>query len=78
MKKSELKKQIEIALDEIRPFLIADGGDIELVNFSNKKISVKFLGTCTDCLVNKMTLKNGVEATIKNRLPQIDEVIAIV
>jgi len=76
MNAKELKINVIKALDEIRPFLISDGGDIELVDITNNTVKVKLLGACTDCAVNKMTLKSGVEATIKKYAPQIIEVMA--
>lgn len=78
MNTKELEKKVLIALEEIRPFLITDRGDISLVSIKNNIVRIKFLGTCTDCGVNKMTLKSGVEATIKKYAPQIKEVLAVI
>lgn len=78
MTDKELYKTVEIALEEIRPFLKNDGGDIELVSIENQKlVKVKLLGTCIDCSVNQMTLKSGVEMTIKKHAPQIEQVVNI-
>ena len=77
MTKKETENNVEKALEEIRPFLINDGGDISLISINNNIVKVKFLGACTSCNINKMTLKNGVEATIIKYAPQIKEVIAI-
>ena len=68
---------IEKALDEIRPFLQSDGGNIELVDVKNDTVKVRLLGNCIDCSVNQMTLKNGVEMTIKKYAPQIEQVISV-
>jgi len=73
----ELQSNIEKALTEIRPFLQADGGDISLVSIDNNIVKVQLQGACISCSVNQMTLKNGVEATIKKYAPQIQEVISI-
>ncbi len=76
MTSDELKFNVEKALDEIRPFLQSDGGDIELVSIDNDtSVKVKLQGACVDCTVNQMTLKSGVEMTIKKYAPQIEEVI---
>ncbi len=76
MTSDELKLNVEKALDEIRPFLQSDGGDIELVSIDNDtSVKVKLQGACVDCTVNQMTLKSGVEMTIKKYAPQIEEVI---
>ncbi len=77
MSKEELKDNIEKALTEIRPFLEADGGNISLVSVDNGVVKVQLEGACISCSVNQMTLKNGVEATIKKYAPQIQEVISI-
>ena len=75
----ELKKNVEKALDEIRPFLQNDGGDISLLSIDDGKIvRVQLEGTCADCSVNQMTLKSGVELTIKKHAPQIEQVINVV
>jgi Fe-S cluster biogenesis protein NfuA len=75
---SELKSNIEKALDEIRPFLQNDGGDISLISIEDDKIvKVQLEGACVGCSVNQMTLKSGVEMTIKKYAPQIEKVINI-
>ena len=75
---SELKRNIEKALDEIRPFLQNDGGDISLISIEDDKIvKVQLQGACVGCSVNQMTLKSGVEMTIKKYAPQIEKVINI-
>ncbi|SEA66142.1 NifU family protein [Psychroflexus halocasei] len=71
----ELHDKVQVALEEIRPFLKNDGGDIELLEIEDDKhVKVKLLGTCIDCTVNQMTLKSGVEMTIKKHVPQIESV----
>ena len=77
MEKSNLKDRIETALDEIRPFLENDGGDISLIEVENKTVKVRFEGTCTTCSVNQMTLKSGVEMTIKKYAPEIENIVNI-
>lgn len=67
--------KIESALEELRPFLQKDGGDIELVNVEDNKVFVRLLGNCVGCPVNQMTLRAGVETTIKQYVPEITEVI---
>lgn len=78
MTSEELREKVEIALDEIRPFLQSDGGDISLLSIEDDKlVKVQLLGACVGCSVNQMTLKSGVEMTIKKHAPQIEEVINI-
>lgn len=78
MTSEELKINVEKALDEIRPFLESDGGNISLVSIEDdKKVKVQLEGACAGCSVNQMTLKSGVEMTIKKYAPQIEEVLNI-
>ena len=78
MNSKQIKLNVEKALDEIRPFLESDGGNISLVSIEdNKLVKVQLLGACTSCTVNQMTLKSGVEMTIKKYAPQIEKVINI-
>ena len=72
----ELMSKVEEALTEIRPFLQNDGGDIELVEIENDTlVKVRLKGNCIGCSVNQMTLKSGVEMTIKKFAPQIEQVV---
>ena len=76
MTTQELTLNIQKALDEIRPFLQSDGGDISLVSIEQDSIvNVRLEGACVGCSVNQMTLKSGVEMTIKKYAPQIEQVI---
>ena len=78
MSGEELKINVLKALDEIRPFLESDGGDISLVEIENGKlVKVQLHGACTSCSVNQMTLQSGVEMTIKKYAPQIERVINV-
>ena len=78
MGSTEIKEKVLFALDEIRPFLAADGGDISLVSIEEDRIvNVQLHGACVGCSVNQMTLKSGVEMTIKKYVPMIEQVINI-
>ncbi len=77
MTHTELLNNIEKALEEIRPYLITDGGNISFVSLDDNIVKVKLHGACIGCSVNQMTLKNGVEATIKKYAPQINEVVEV-
>ena len=78
MTSKEIKTNVEKALEEIRPFLQSDGGDITLISIDNdNSVKVKLEGNCIGCSVNQMTLKSGVEMTIKKYAPQIEEVINV-
>lgn len=73
-----LMDQINAALDEIRPHLIVDGGNIEVVELTDDmELKVKWMGNCEFCSMSAMTMKAGVEQAIKQMLPQIKKVTAI-
>lgn len=74
----ERLEKIEIALQSIRPFLQKDGGDVEFVELTADNIvKVRLLGACETCSMSAMTLRAGIEESIKNVLPEIKEVIAV-
>ena len=77
MTTEEIKLNVEKALDEIRPFLRSDGGDITLLSIeeNNTVVNVRLEGACTSCNINQMTMKTGVEMTIKKHVPQIEKVV---
>ena len=78
MTSEEIRLNVERALEEIRPFLKNDGGDISLIAIEDDKlVKVQLEGACVGCSVNTMTLKSGVEMTIKKYVPQIEKVLNI-
>jgi len=77
MELQELTATVEKALEEIRPFLISDGGNISLVSIEDNIVTVKLEGACVGCSINQMTLRNGVEASVKKHAPQIEKVVDI-
>lgn len=78
MTTEELTENVNKALDEIRPFLKSDGGDITLISIEeDKHVKVRLEGACTSCSVNQMTLRAGVETTIKKFAPQIETVVNV-
>jgi Fe-S cluster biogenesis protein NfuA len=78
MTTEELTIEVQKALAEIRPFLESDGGNISLISIEDDKhVKVRLEGACTNCSVNQMTLKAGVETTIKKYAPQIETVVNI-
>ena len=78
MTSEELRDNVEKALEEIRPFLQSDGGNISLLSIEDDKlVKVQLEGACISCSVNQMTLKSGVEMTIKKYAPQIEKVVNV-
>jgi Fe-S cluster biogenesis protein NfuA len=70
--------KIEVALQEIRPFLQDDGGDINFIELTDQwVVKVKLVGACSSCNISMMTLKNGVEVAIKHAVPEVKEVVEI-
>lgn len=72
-----MKKAIEKALAKIRPLLQRDGGDIELVEFSDGVVKVRLTGACKGCPMSQMTLKQGVERLLMKEVPGLKEVQAV-
>jgi Fe-S cluster biogenesis protein NfuA len=71
------EEDVEKALEEIRPMLQADGGDIELVGIEGNKVKVRLRGACAGCPAASMTLKHGVERVLKQRVPEVEEVVPV-
>ena len=73
-----LKEKVEAALERIRPVLQADGGDVELVEVGEDGIvKVRLKGACAGCPMSQMTLKQGIESTLKQEIPEVKEVISV-
>lgn len=73
-----MKEKIEIALESIRPYLKADGGDVELVEVTKEGyVKVKLIGACVNCPMSQMTLRAGVERALIREVPGIRRVEAV-
>jgi Fe-S cluster biogenesis protein NfuA len=70
-------ENVKTVLDEIRPALQADGGDVELVGVKDGIVSVRLTGTCGGCPMSTMTLKMGIERLLKQKLPEVKEVVNV-
>ncbi len=69
---------VQGVIDRVRPFLQRDGGDVQLVDITEDNIvRVKLVGACGSCPMSTMTLKNGIEAELKNSIPEIKAVVAV-
>ena len=77
VEEKDIINKIEEAITQLRPFLEADGGDIQLLRVENNIAQVKLLGACKDCNMSAMTLKAGVEEAVKKAVPQIVGVEAV-
>ncbi len=72
-----MNEKVEEALNEIRPALQADGGGVDLISVVDGVVSVKLTGACGGCPMSTMTLKMGIERVLKEKLPEIKEVVAV-
>ena len=78
MDKNNLKERVNKSLETIRPYLVSDGGNITLIDVTDDGIvKVRLEGACGSCPFSLMTLKNGVEQTLKKDIPEIKEVISV-
>jgi Fe-S cluster biogenesis protein NfuA len=73
-----LEEQVKLALDNVRPSLQADGGDVEFVSVSDDgTVSLKLTGACGSCPMSQMTLKMGIESYLKKEIPEVSAVIGV-
>jgi Fe-S cluster biogenesis protein NfuA len=72
-----MRDKIEAVLDKIRPSLIADGGNVKLVEVNDGVVKLKLTGACAGCPMSTMTLKNGIERILKQELPEVKEVVSV-
>ena len=73
-----MREKVEAALAQVRPALLADGGDVELVDVSDEGVvTVRLTGACGGCPMATMTLRHGIERILKAQVPQVKEVTAV-
>lgn len=72
-----IQKRVQEALDDIRPQIQMDGGDVQLVAVEGSTVKVRLVGHCAGCPMSQMTLKNGIEAHLKSVIPEIEKVEAV-
>ncbi len=73
----EIEKQIIEVIDEIRPFLINDGGNIEFVKYEDNIVYIKMQGACADCEMLDLTLSEGIEQAIITEIPEVKKVLNV-
>jgi Fe-S cluster biogenesis protein NfuA len=71
------ESRIVAILDEIRPYLQSDGGDLEFVSFEDGRVHLRLQGACTSCPSSIMTLKMGIENALREQVPEVQEVVAV-
>jgi Fe-S cluster biogenesis protein NfuA len=72
-----MREKVEATLSQVRPALLAHGGDVQLVDVSNGVVKVKLTGACGDCPMATITLRQGIERALKEQVPEVKEVVAI-
>ena len=72
-----MQDKVTEVLDKIRPMLMRDGGDVELVEVNDGTVKVKLTGACAGCPMSTMTLKMGIEKILKQEVPEVKEVVAV-
>ena len=70
-------EKVDQILDTVRPALIADGGNVELIDVTNNTVKLRLQGACAGCPMSQMTLKMGIERELKKHLPEIEQVISV-
>jgi Fe-S cluster biogenesis protein NfuA len=76
--REEIMLKISSAIDEVRPYLNADGGDVELVDLTpDNTVKVRLTGACDGCPFSMMTLKAGIEQAIRKKFPEMKELVAV-
>ncbi len=69
--------KVKEVLEKVRPYLVRDGGNVELIGVKDGTVKVKLVGSCAGCPMSQMTLKNGIERILKQEIPQVKEVVAV-
>lgn len=77
MKMSEIEKKIIDILDQLRPFLISEGGNIEFIKYEDHIVYIQMMGACSNCEMLDYTLKDGIEVAIKDEIPEVKEVVNV-
>jgi len=72
-----MREKVEKVLEEIKVMLRADGGDVELVDVTDGVVKVRLQGACAGCPSAQMTLKMGIEKTLKEKIPEVKEVVEV-
>ncbi len=69
-----MEEKVKEVIDDLRPFLMNDGGNVELIKIEDNIVYIAFQGACAGCALRDMTLTEGIEKTIKEKVPEIKEV----
>jgi len=76
-RRQKMREKVEAALAKVRPMLLADGGDVQLIDVEDGVVKLKLTGACGGCPMATMTLKGGIERVLKEQVPEVKEVLAV-
>ena len=72
-----MREKVAAVLEQVTPALLADGGDVQLMDVKDGVVTLKLTGACYGCPMASMTLKNGIERVLKEQVPEVKEVVAV-
>jgi len=72
-----LREKVEAALEKVRPALLADGGDVELIDVKDGVVTLRLIGACGGCPMATMTLRGGIERVLREEVPEVKQVVAV-
>jgi Fe-S cluster biogenesis protein NfuA len=72
-----MREKVQAALEQVRPALLADGGDVQLIDVKDGVVTLRLIGACGGCPMATMTLKGGIERVLKEKVPGVKEVVAV-
>jgi Fe-S cluster biogenesis protein NfuA len=72
-----MREKVQAALEQVRPALLADGGDVQLIDVNDGVVTLKLIGACSGCPMATMTLKGGIERVLREQVPEVKEVVAV-
>jgi len=76
-KEAKMREKVEAALAKVRPSLLADGGDVQLIDVKDGVVTLRLTGACGGCPMATMTLRNGIERVLKEQVPEVKKVLAV-
>ena len=72
-----MREKVEAALEKVRPALLADGGDVELIDVKDGVVTLRLIGACGGCPMATMTLRGGIERVLREEVPEVKQVVAV-
>jgi len=76
-KEVKMREKVQAVLEQVRPALLADGGDVQLIDVNDGVVTLKLTGACSGCPMSTITLRDGIERVLKEQVPEVKEVVAV-